>query len=416
MHTPTICIGADGFELSLCSHWMDEGHLPNLARMCERGVHGSVRCRSASSARQWTNHFTGVDADRHGIDGFVRTGVARETKSSDHRELVTTADIDVKTYPELLSEAGRSVGLVNPLPFWPPLDLTDGVCISGMLTPPDAENWVRPESLRSTLDEMGYRIDIQYGNRPRGFIDDSVFEDVDVETLRTDITTVLDRRISCTKFLLEEHELDYMYSLFKSLDLIQHVFWGAMESGHPEYGDCILDAYREIDDLVGWIRERFPESNVIVVSDHGFQSRQTPRSRSIAKLANLVRKRVGYVPLSARKLYEQLNISTSEGRGGMDEISGNHSLPAMWMASGPDIASSESPVVIRFEDVTASLLALLNQPIPTAYQGSPADVVQKTPTYREINLDIDKRTSGRTEEIVTERLHNLGYVDMIDEE
>lgn len=47
-------------------------------------------------------------------------GVARETKSVDHRELVTTGEITVKTVLELLSKVRLSVGLVNPLPLWPP--------------------------------------------------------------------------------------------------------------------------------------------------------------------------------------------------------------------------------------------------------------------------------------------------------
>lgn len=45
MLTPTICIGADGFELLICSRWMDEDYLPNLGRIREWGIRGAIGCR-----------------------------------------------------------------------------------------------------------------------------------------------------------------------------------------------------------------------------------------------------------------------------------------------------------------------------------------------------------------------------------
>lgn len=109
---------------------------------------------------------------------------------------------------------------------------------------------------------------------------------------------------------------------------------------------------------LGWICERFPKSNVIVVNDREFQLRRTPRSSRIAKLNDLVRKRTGYVSLSVRKLYEQLNISTTVARTGMDELSANHSHPAMCMESGPDTAPLDLSALIRFEDGIALMLGI----------------------------------------------------------
>jgi len=133
-------------ELSLLDRWIERGELPNLAAVGEEGVHGTATCSSVSSAKQWTTHFTGVAAETHGVDGFLKSGESRQAgeNAPDARELINLTDIRVKTYPELLAEDGISVGLVNPLPLWPPLELEDGFCVSGMLTPPATGHWVFP--------------------------------------------------------------------------------------------------------------------------------------------------------------------------------------------------------------------------------------------------------------------------------
>lgn len=120
-----ISLAVDGMEGMLLEQWIANGELPNIEAARETGSHGTAECSSLSSAKQWTTHFTGVGSDTHGVQGFLRSGQKRTAGDSapDASELINLSDIEVKTYPELLAEDGLSVGLLNPLPIWPPLSL-----------------------------------------------------------------------------------------------------------------------------------------------------------------------------------------------------------------------------------------------------------------------------------------------------
>lgn len=411
----TIALAVDGMEKSLLSTWTDEGKLPNLDSIMNQGVHGGVNCTSLSSAKQWTTHFTGVISDRHGVDGFLKNGQGRRAgeDAPSARELINLNDISIKTYPELLSESGLAVGLVNPLPLWPPLELEKGFCISGMLTPPSAEDWAHPSALQSNLVSSGYQIDVRYGDRPYGFVDDGVFDEVGIQTLYEDMFEVLDARIDFVKEALKERDLDYLYALLKSIDIIQHSFWAHMQNNDETYGDAILDAYRRVDNLVGWIRAE-TDANVVVFSDHGFKGRTTRPPEGVHKLAV---KLGGTVPIPpvVKHVYEKVFYREKEvSTASPSEINGIHANPAVWLADGPQIQDA-GEVDIDFEDIPPTLLTLLKEPIPEEYSGKPAtSALTTSPTTASIDLDVRRQLNIGEEDVVSERLHNLGYAEMVD--
>jgi predicted AlkP superfamily phosphohydrolase/phosphomutase len=69
--------------------------------------------------------------------------------------------------------------------------------------------------------------------------------------------------------------------VFDATDRIQHMFWRDIDKGHPAgrgrerapHRDAIRELYRHNDALVGRVRERMGEGDVLmVISDHGFSS------------------------------------------------------------------------------------------------------------------------------------------------
>ena len=91
-------------------------------------------------------------------------------------------------------------------------------------------------------------------------------------------------------------------------------------------------------------------------------------------------------------------------------IQGRHDDRASWILSGKDVTQSHKSEV-AFEDFTPTVLSLLDHPIPQEYIGDPIESV--SPTERaQIDLSINRRETV-TEE-VSNRLHNLGYADMVD--
>ncbi|MEF8842598.1 MAG: alkaline phosphatase family protein [Haloarculaceae archaeon] len=414
-----VALAVDGMEPSLLERWIDAGELPNLRALREAGAYGTAHCSSLSSANQWTTHFTGVTPEYHGVAGFLKGDRKRQAgePAPEARELINLSDIRVKTYPELVAEAGIGVGLLNPLPLWPPLELEGGFCVSGMLTPPTTDRWVHPPGLESELEELGYRIDVRYGDRPYGFVDDDLFGEVSLETLREDMFDVLDARIRFTERAVTEHDVDYFYVLLKSIDVIQHCFWAHMTGNDPTYGDVILESYRRVDDLVGWLREE-TDANLLVFSDHGFGPRMSEPPEGLHRLATGIASRIPFgVPMPLRRAYD--SVTRSPVDTGVDGISvnsttGTHSNPAVWALVGPDVDTA-GPREIRFEDLPPTILALLDEPVPEAYVGSAIDAVP-TPRVEERSLAVRRETHIGDYEVISERLHNLGYAEMVDED
>ena len=420
--TQTIVIGLDGMEPSLWTQWADEGYLPNIAALREEGAYGTADCATLSSAAQWITHFTGVTPTTHGVKGFERDAAGDNSPPSENRpaadpsrELITLNDIRAKTYPEILSERGYTVGLVNPLPLWPPVELDDGFCISGILTPPEADIWTHPESLADELNAFGYEIDIRYQNRPYGFMDDDIVGEIGFETLWEDMSNVLETRIEYSKHALTEKNPELFYVLYKSIDVIQHAFWAPMEAKDPEYGTVIRDAYAMVDEFIGWVRENRPDANVLVFGDHGFRARRDPPGQ-LNSLATVVSSLLPTVPDVVQNTYHELTKDTGEmNENGfqIDHLSGTHDNPTAWLAGGPDIVST-GEVEIDFEDLTPTLYTLLDESIPEAYTGTPITAsLSRTPVYDDTPLDITRSRSMN--DGVSERLYNLGYVDMVED-
>lgn len=415
--TRTIALAVDGMEFSLLSKWIEQGELPNFKELQDKGAFGTANCSSLSSAKQWTTHFTGVDPAHHNISGFTKDSTDRIAgePAPNNSELINLADIPVKTYPELLSEDGVSTGLINPLPIWPPLELTGGFCISGLLTPPGTDRWFTPPEVEEELDRFDYQIDIRYGSRPYGFVDDELFNKVSIDRIYEDIFDVLKSRIQYTKYCIENRSTEYLYVLLKSIDVIQHCFWAHMEEDDDLFGDAILDSYKLVDELTGWIQDTV-NANLLVFGDHGFKARKTQTYPTIHRFLGGVSNHI-FVPNILKQAYQSLmtqNESAGTGSNSVDSTTGTHANPATWLLNGPDVKES-SRIDIAFEDISPMILTLLDCPIPNEYTGTPPKCTRQTPSYESVDLSVRRQLEFEENEIISERLHNLGYADMVDE-
>jgi predicted AlkP superfamily phosphohydrolase/phosphomutase len=413
--TRTIALAVDGMEPELVSRWVESGELPHFRDVIERGTAGTASCDSLSSAKQWTTHFTGVSAERHGVTGFLRDGKSRRAgeDAPSERELINLQDIRSLTYPELLSDRDASVGLINPLPLWPPLELDGGFCISGMLTPPNADTWAFPRDLQHRLESSGYEIDVRYGDRPYGFVDDRLFAEVTMAELRRDMLEVLDARIAETRRAIREENVEYLYVLLKTVDIVQHAFWSHMENDDEAFGDAILTAYQRVDDLIGWVRESV-DGNLVVFSDHGFGPRTSRPPDAVHRLAAWIGETVE-VPSTVSRIYESIFFREREVTDrNPGRTTGIHADPAFVAMAGPDVLPVDD-LAVAFEDVTPTILALLGEPIPEAYVGDPAtDALEGDVEYVDVELAVDRRLDIDPGDVVSDRLHDLGYADMVD--
>jgi predicted AlkP superfamily phosphohydrolase/phosphomutase len=243
-----------------------------------------------------------------------------------------------------------------------------------------------------------------------------MFNEVSLDRMYEDMFAVLEARIEFTKHAIENHDLDYLYVLLKEIDAIQHVFWAHMEEDHPEYGDAILDGYRLVDELIGWIMNQC-DTNLLVFSDHGFQQRTTEVSSEVDSVAQAIANVIP-IPKSVKRFYRSVTqspIETKSDGTAVSSTTGVHDNPAVWMLDGPQVESNDNRN-INFEDISPTILSLLDEPIPDDYVGAPIEDIKKVPEYQSRSLSIHRGLSIEDSEVVSKRLHNLGYADMVDEE
>ena len=108
--------GLDGITFDLLQPWLDEGRLPNLARLIAGGT--SARLRSTIppvSASAWASFSTGTNPGQHGLIDFTYP-------ATDGYEL-KVSNSHTRTIPALwniVSQVGGRVGVVSMPMTYPP--------------------------------------------------------------------------------------------------------------------------------------------------------------------------------------------------------------------------------------------------------------------------------------------------------
>lgn len=257
----TIVIGMDGAPFELIDRWSKSGDLPNLARLINSGSFSILRSTiPVHSPTAWASYITGLNPGQHGVFDFVR----RE-KDSYNLRVIRADQFAGASLWRLLSEHGRSVGIMNVPMTYPP-EPVNGFLLSGLGTP-DYVPFSYPEHMSAELNEQGYRVNKKFFFTP----------DRQDEWLE-DIHAITDIRGESAVRLMKEKPWDFFMVVFRNSDEICHFYWHHMDETHPEhdpqapvrYKTAILDLYRQIDHWIGEIvAAAGPECNVVIMSDHG---------------------------------------------------------------------------------------------------------------------------------------------------
>ena len=262
-------IGLDGVAWHLLDPMIDEGVMPRLASLKERGMSGTLQSTVPTyTPPAWTSAATGVNPGRHGIYGFVESNA-----QSDKQVLVHSGKIKATTLWEMTAEQGARAGIYNlPLTF-PPQRL-DGWMVSGMLTPGYGEHrrgFTYPEHLEKEVMSWApdYVVDVS-ANWEKDWRDTA---------LCTKVIASLEQRYNVLKGLLELDPPDLLFSVLEAPDRLQHVYYGYMDPKNPLYHSddgqrirpAILDCFASMDRIVGLLDDYAgSEGGVVVCSDHGF--------------------------------------------------------------------------------------------------------------------------------------------------
>ena len=259
-----IVLGMDGASPDLMAAWIEQGLLPNLARLCQTGVFVPLRSvPNLRSAAAWSSFITGLNPGKHGIFEFYE-------RTSDKNGIRFTRATERKgpSFWQILCEQGKRVIVMN-VPMTYPAEKVNGCFIAGLDAPGiSSPGFTHPDQLLSDLENtLG-----PYIQEPG--VNSLVMAGKEQEALDK-IKFSVRQRGKYARALLMNYEWDTSVIVFRETDPAQHCFWHHMESENDTFKDAICEVYQEIDAEIGSILSVIHEEHtVVVLSDHGFGFRQ----------------------------------------------------------------------------------------------------------------------------------------------
>jgi predicted AlkP superfamily phosphohydrolase/phosphomutase len=340
-----ILLGIDGASWNVLDPLLQQGRLPNLAALVARGARGTLLSfENNLSEIVWTSVATGKSPEKHGIDRLLAEG-DRRLSSEDRRSAALW---------NMLTARGLSGGVFGWRVAWP-AEKVNGVMVpyeslvfrpaTRQTHPPALWKSVEKSLWTPTAEERTrflarfgpFRFDPGYASLPK---DSAAFREarmldrqlVWVYPLDENVTRLAVSQASARRF-------DCLAVYWRGVDTVSHGFWryreperyGASADETARFGR-VIDAYYEfMDETVGRVLALAgPETQVWVVSDHGFQAGPPE-----------------------------------------DVFSGAHRREGVWIAAGPGIVPGENLAEATVLDVTPTLLWLLGLPVAEDMDGHP---------------------------------------------
>lgn len=300
-----VFIGIDAADWDEIDPLIAEGRLPNIAKLKSRGAYGNQISVSGASPAIWTSIATGLGVEEHSIYAFTVDNPDYDPNDPDSPQFlpVNSGMRKKKALWNLLTEAGRTVGVVGWFVTWP-AEVVNGYIISsyasvdvnkggsqltgkgsfyadesvdGLVYPPALMHGTH-KAVLSRLANDGVR----EGNRTS----DRIFENYPyrVEKGRlvdeTRWVFVADEIFfQVGKEMLKKYPTDFFAVYFAGIDVIGHRFGVYEEHAgvdpppdyvKPEDKDVLNMYYDRIDEMVGELIALAPEESIIVLaSDHG---------------------------------------------------------------------------------------------------------------------------------------------------
>ena len=266
MKPRTLIIGLDGVPYSLLKELQSRGHIPNMAALFQSGYLGQMNvCIPEISSVSWSSFLTGTQSGEHGIYGFIDL-----EPGSYILKFPNFTDLKAPTLIDELSSNDKKAVVIN-MPSTYPARQVNGVLISGFVAI-DINKAVYPSSIIPSLNEIGYRIDL-----------DTAKARQDHEFLFHDLDATLAAREKAVDLLWKQVDWDLFGVVITGTDRLMHFLWDAFESESHPYHSQFIKYFGKVDAFVGRLFERFQKINgtnnganqFYMLSDHGFTKIKT---------------------------------------------------------------------------------------------------------------------------------------------
>lgn len=265
MSARLMILGLDGASWRLTQKLVADGRMPTIGRMLKEGAGGPLYSTIPDvSPTAWASFMSGKNPGQHGVYGFgmkVPGSYFLEPFSSRGR-------IPVQSLWGALSAKGKRVAVINVPMTYPP-EPVNGIMISGFGTPDDTGNrFVYPaEKMDELRAKLGpYILDVHWNQ----------YEKLGIPALLEANRKMTERRAEYGLHILGTEAWDLFMLAFVSTDRLQHCLWQYLEpqktltAEQQAIRDQVLDYYDYLDRVLADFMAASPDSNVMIMSDHGF--------------------------------------------------------------------------------------------------------------------------------------------------
>ncbi len=281
-----LLIGWDAADWRVISPLMDEGKMPHLQRLVERGVMGNIATlHPLLSPMLWASIATGKRPYKHGILGF-----AEPTPDGAGVRPVSSLSRKTKALWNICHQSGLKSLVVG---WWPsaPVEPIDGVMVSNHYHHagrPLEEPWplppgtVHPPRLAETLKDLRFHPAELVGEQVLPFVPRAAEIDQDKDRRLAGVMKTLAECVtvhSAVTWLMENEPWDLGAVYYDAIDHFAHGFMRyhpprqpfVSERDFELYSGVVAAAYRFHDMMLGTLLELAgADAHVILCSDHGF--------------------------------------------------------------------------------------------------------------------------------------------------
>ena len=343
----TLIVGLDGATWDLADRFIDEGRMPNLARLVKEGARAPLNSTSPPmTLPSWSSMLTGCNPGRHGIFDFVRKIEDRwalEFTNATHRA--------VPTLMRVLSDRGLRAGSVAVPTTWPP-EALNGVQVSGFDGPVSTgidASFCEPKGV---YDEIKRR----FGGMKFADFQESVIDEAWHDRALDALLREIPRKTAIAKWLMESERYDCFMLLFGESDTVSHHFWMFHDEDSPRHNPdvsarlkgAIATVYAALDAALGALIDAAGPEHVCVVSDHGFGGAST-----YALYLNRFLESKGW--LTYRHEVEVDGMATGSGLASKLRAAAATRVPANWQGklyrAVPDAVLGSIETKSRFGDI-----------------------------------------------------------------
>ena len=244
--TKAIIIGLDGSTWNNLGPWIEKGELPLFREFMEKGVKATLETTIPSSTiPALPTLYTGVNPGEHGILKFTKA----------NGDVVNMSDVAYPKIWNILDLHGLRSLIFNVRFTYPPEPL-NGIFLSGNPHPPDVKNLTYPSEMLTKYRGFYNR---EIYDRMRSYYEDVPRNREEILKVNIEISKM---KFGIFKELTAKENFDFIFYWNGRSDGTMHMLW--------DYPELILELYKHMEDILAEFRSRFPEANLLTLSDHGF--------------------------------------------------------------------------------------------------------------------------------------------------